>query len=153
MRGCLWLLWWLHAGLSHHSPAFTTALRGDWKPRVGGPGLGGATRIILLPGGTQPHPDWWAGRVFVCVLVCACAGEPQWAHRSLSLSASVSLPLFHSLHVSLPWSFLFLEENFLYIFILLDYHDLACCLKFGCTAAWFSYMYTCVHSFVDSFLT
>ena len=31
--------------------------------------------------------------------------------------------------------------------------DLQCCVSFRCTAKWFSYTYTYIHSFSDSFLT
>ena len=38
-----------------------------------------------------------------------------------------------------------------YIGFILDYIDLQCCVSFRCTAKWFSYTYTHIHSFSDSF--
>ena len=41
---------------------------------------------------------------------------------------------------------IFFKKNFHWSIV-----DLQCCVRFGCTAKWFSYTYTYIHSFLDSF--
>ena len=132
--------WQLVTGLYHQQLASHPASFRAWK-------VGRALTLPSLVETIVSHPPWAS--------LPPCLSQPlptpfPMDGYSLEDTRSYHYRYVDSTHTKITFFGRFLFFNLIFI-LYWSIVDLQCCVSFRCTPKWFSYTYTYIHSFSDSF--